>query len=217
MCAGRQVVPKFKAALVKFDTPYPYGEKQDVFAQVSQDVAGSSDLLVAEVPVQDFGENENSALSEKYGISKSDFPALRLFKSSTEQPVVFKQDWTASSIKDFIRRESGIRLVLDKCLAEYDELAEQFMLSSAAERADLLKQATAGVQDLQTEDQKKIADTYIKLMQKVIERGDKFIGSEEERVKNLLLGKTSDSKKAQLQARLNVLHSFQAQGAKDEL
>lgn len=188
-----------------------------MFAQVAKDVAGTSDLLVAEVGVQDFGEKENSGLADKYGVSKSDFPALRLFKSSPEDPVVFKQDWTANNIKDFIRRESGIRLVLDKCLAEYDELAERFMLSPAAERDDIVKQATATAGALPTQDQKDIADTYIKLMVKVVERGDKFIASEKERLQNLMKGKISEAKKTQLQTRLNVLHSFQVHGTRDEL
>lgn len=212
-----QIVPKFKAALVKFDTSYPYGDKQDVFTKVAQDVVGTSELLVAEVPVQDFGEKENSALAEKYGISKSDFPALRLFKSSTEDPVVFKQDWKENVIKQFIRQESGIRLVLDKCLPEYDELAERFMVASVADRKDILKQATSSANSLPTQDQKVIADNYIKLMEKVIERGDKFIASENDRVQNLLKGKISSAKKTQLQARLNVLSSFQVHPKKDEL
>lgn len=184
---------------------------------MSQDVAGTSDLLVAEVGVQDFGEKENTGLAEKYGVSKSDFPALRLFKSSAEDPVVFKEDWTANNIKDFIRRESGIRLVLDKCLAEYDELAERFMLSPAAERNDILQQAESSAAVQQSADQKNIADNYIKLMHKVMERGDKFIASEKERLQNLMKGKISDGKKSQLQARLNVLHSFQVHETKDEL
>lgn len=212
-----QVVSKFDAALVKFDTQYPYGEKQDVFVQVAQDVAGSESLLVAEVGVQDFGEKENSDLAEKYGITKSKFPALLLFRSSQQKPIVFDKDWKADNIKDFIRSEAGIRLVLDKCLAQFDELAEKFVQADEKERAAVLKQVTAAASKLETDEDKGIADNYVKLMHKVVERGDKFIASEEERVKNLMQGKISAAKKTQLQARLNVLQSFRVHVRHDEL
>lgn len=189
------MVPKFKAALVKFDTQYPYGEKQDVFTQVAQDVAGSSDLLVAEVGVQDFGEKDNSDLAEKYGISKSNFPALRLFHSSLQKPIAFDKEWTGDNIKDFIRSQAGIRLVLDKCLAEFDELAEKFMTSDPEKRPEVLQEAKDRVSGLDDEDKRTTADLYIKLMQKVLERSDKFIGSEKARVQNLLQGKISAAKK----------------------
>ncbi len=46
-----QIVPKFKAALVKFDDAYPYGEKHDEFKKVAQQTISQTDLLVAEVNV----------------------------------------------------------------------------------------------------------------------------------------------------------------------
>ena len=202
---------------MKFDTPYPYGDKQDAFSQVAKDVAGTPDLLVVEVPVQDFGTKDNIDLAEKYGASKANFPVLQLFQSSLKDPVVFDKEWAVDNIKAFIRREAGIRLVLDKCLPEFDELAEKFMQSSGDVRTTVLDEASAKAKSLSTEEQKNIAENYVKLMQKVAERGDKFIESEKARVTNLMTGKISETKKAQLQARLNVLHSFELPVAKDEL
>jgi endoplasmic reticulum protein 29 len=45
-------------------------------------------------------------------------------------------------------------------------------------------------------------------MQKVIERGNQFIDSEIERVKNIISGKLADNKKTEMKGRLNILQSF---------
>jgi hypothetical protein len=45
-------------------------------------------------------------------------------------------------------------------------------------------------------------------MEKVIERGIKFIESEEQRVLNILSGKVTETKRNELQARLNIIQSF---------
>ena len=46
-----QIVPKFKAVLIKFDETYPYGEKQDQFKKVVQQTLSQKELLMAEVHV----------------------------------------------------------------------------------------------------------------------------------------------------------------------
>lgn len=46
-----QIVPKFTAALVKFDEAYPYGEKQDEFKKVAESSATQKELIVGEVNV----------------------------------------------------------------------------------------------------------------------------------------------------------------------
>lgn len=50
---------------------------------------------------------------------------------------------------------------------------------------------------------------YKTVMEKMIEQGDKFIKTEQQRLKKLLDGKISEEKRKQLVMRSNILESFQ--------
>ena len=54
------------------------------------------------------------------------------------------------------------------------------------------------------------AEIYVKMMRKVASDGQTFATSEMERVKKILEGKLSASKKEQMEQRINVLKSFVA-------
>ena len=64
------------------------------------------------------------------------------------------------------------------------------------------------------------AEIYVKIMRKVSSEGQAFATSEMERVKKILEGKLSATKKEQMEQRINVLKSFvasEAEKKKDEL
>jgi len=124
-----KMISKFKASLVKFDITYPYGEKEDEYGKVAESSRFSPDLLVSEVGVQDYGEKENADLAERFGVSKDDFPVIKLFVHGKSEPYTFTGNVKADEIKNFIKQYSHVRLVLDKCLPQFDELSERFMSS----------------------------------------------------------------------------------------
>lgn len=104
---------------------------------------------------------------------------------------------------------------MDQCLPQFDELAEEFMVADNKENMESILSKAKELASAITEGvEKRSADVYVKMMQKVIERGMGFIASEKERVKNIKEGKITSTKKEEMQGRLNILHSFKH---KDEL
>lgn len=209
-----KMILKFKAALVKFDITYPYGEKEDEYSKVAESARFSPDLLISEVGVQDYGDKENSDIAERYDVSKDRFPVVKLFVEGKYEPYTFSGDFKADELRNFIKEHSNVRLVMDKCLPQFDELAEKFMAADDDEMKSILSEAQEIADAISEDIEKKSADVYIKMMQKVVERGSGFIASERERVKNIKDGKITSTKKEEMQGRLNILHSFKI---KDEL
>ncbi|GFY38665.1 endoplasmic reticulum resident protein 29 [Trichonephila inaurata madagascariensis] len=204
-----KMISKFKATLVKFDITYPYGEKEDEYGKVAEAARFSPDLLISEVGIQDYGEQENSDIAERFGVSKDDFPVIKLFVEGESEPIAYSGDIKADDIKNFIKKHSNVRLVLNKCLPKLDELAEKFMAASKYdERQAILSEANQIASGITSTEEIKYTDVYIKMMQKVLERGDGFIASEKERVKNIKDGKITAAKKEEMQGRLNILQSF---------
>lgn len=50
---------------MKFDVSYPYGEKHDAFTKLGSAYQYVDELLVAEVPVKDYGDKDNEDLANR--------------------------------------------------------------------------------------------------------------------------------------------------------
>lgn len=137
------MITKFKAALVKFDVAFPYGDKHEAFSRVAEDTKDSKDLLVAEVGIKDFGKRENSDLAARYGVKKDDYPVVLLFLKGKTEPIKFvaekDADFTTDNIKRFIRTKSGIYLGLPGCIEKLDRLAEEFKQSTSEKDRQVYK------------------------------------------------------------------------------
>ncbi|KAK7078692.1 Endoplasmic reticulum resident protein 29 [Halocaridina rubra] len=204
-----KIIPKFKAAIVKFDIAYPYGKKHDEYTKLSAAGRGSPELLVAEVGVKDYGDNENMDLAERFGVKKDDFPVVKLFVNGKDEPVDFDGEFTDEGLKKFIRRHAAIYIGLEGCLEVFDRIVDKYMASEkSTERKDLLRQAEDEWDKIKSPSDQQIAETYVKIMRRVLEKGNEFISTETTRVKGLLDGKITKEKKEEMQGKLNILKSF---------
>lgn len=206
-----KVIPKFKAAVVKFDMPFPYGEKHEQYAQIAAATKDSHDLLVGEVRVKDYGNKDNSDLAARYGIKSESFPAVLLFLQGKSEPIPFlpekENDFTADSIKRFIKIKSGVYLGLPGCVEQLDRLAEEFRTAGEKDRKEILNKAKVFEETL-PETQRAAAKVYVKTMERILERGDVFVQTEQTRIDGILKGKLSNEKKRTMEEKRNILHSF---------
>jgi len=195
---------------VKFDVAYPYGEKHDEFSKVAELTRGVQDLLVAEVNVKDYGEKDNADLAEKYDVKLRDFPVLKLFRKGIKEVLTFRGEFKADEITSFIRASTGVYVGLPGCIEQFDALAAEFIKTKDVERREELLTQGRDIlaKGLDTPRNTEYAQIYLKLMEKVMEKGDEFVLKEIQRVESLRKTKVTVDKKESLQKRLNILQSF---------
>ncbi|XP_043924320.1 endoplasmic reticulum resident protein 29 [Protopterus annectens] len=214
-----KVIPKHSFVLVKFDTQYPYGEKQDEFKKLAENSSSARDFLIAEVGISEYGEKENAELGEWYKIDKAQYPAYYMFvNGNIEKPIKYTGEIKADAIQRWVKSK-GVWVGLPGCLEEFDALATEFLdAATKDEQTKVLEKAEIMLSKTE-EPNKKSAEHYHKIMSKVLEQGEGFISKEIERISKMVANtKMSDAKKQDLQKRLNRLSSFQAKNTeKDEL
>ena len=75
-----RVVGHGTPAFVRIDKEYSYGDEHDAWKDFAAKVGGSSaDMLVCDVGVSEYGDKENSDISERFSIKSEDFPQYRLW------------------------------------------------------------------------------------------------------------------------------------------
>ncbi|KAF5290069.1 hypothetical protein FQA39_LY14850 [Lamprigera yunnana] len=163
-----KITSKFKASLIKFDVAYPYGDKHTVFTQLSEELAISKDILVAQVGIKDYGDKANEELAKKYGIkNRDDLPVMVMLRADKKDPTFYSDDWTIDNLRTFVKKTSNIYIGLPGCLEKYDEIASNFLASS--DKKSEIMQAEKQL-ERETAEDKLIAETYVKYMKKIVEQ-----------------------------------------------
>lgn len=166
---------------------------------------------MVEIAVKDYGEKENSDLAQKYGVKKDDYPVLKLFVKGQKEPINFgkEEDYTADNLKKFIRSKSGVYIGCTGCIKAFDDIVIKFTKENSVEKKKKLLRDAEDLWDKAKGNlEQKSAEVYVKIMRKLLEKGDEFLLNESTRIDNLLKGKISKEKKEEMQQRISILQVF---------
>ena len=107
----------------------------------------------------------------------------------------------------FVSSIGGLWVGLPGCLEAFDELAKRFMATtSSSDRKEILRQAEDEWDKVSLNSERKSAEVYVKVMRKMLDKGDDFLRSELSRVDALRKGKLAQEKKDEMEKRVNILH-----------
>mmetsp|Transcript_40473 Transcript_40473/g.77726 ORF Transcript_40473/g.77726 Transcript_40473/m.77726 type:complete len:241 (+) Transcript_40473:52-774(+) len=195
--------------LVKFDQSYAYGEKEDEFKVLCKLAYSVPKFFIGEVPVQEYGDKENDDLKERFGIKKDDFPVYHLFNQANPTGLRYTGATKADDIGAWLRRNK-VRMPTVGTIEEMDVLARKFLKDGFSD--EILTAAKTLAEGQYSNDKK--APMYVKIMQRIKEKGEGYIASETERVNKILNGKVTPEKVTEMNDKLKILGVF---AAKDEL
>jgi len=191
------------------------------FAEKSQ-LHGASDMvLYAQLLVTD-NEPANLNLALSLGLA-SDFvhPRILFFRAGEAKPIEYPTKlqvnhvalsrWLAKQVDDYFLPTTGL-------IQSFAPLVVRFMKSrDRDQQTAIIAEATTLAPSVELKD-KENAKTYIKYMERVMERGSSYIRSEIQRLDDLIEGdKISKSNQILLQRKLNILHAFDRDPVHDEL
>ncbi|XP_065064958.1 uncharacterized protein LOC135691119 [Rhopilema esculentum] len=197
-----------KDVLVEFFAPWCGHCKRlaPVYEKVAQTFKNDKNCVVASVDADD---SVNRPLSEKYGISG--FPTIKFFPKDNKDGEEYNGGRDEQDLIDFLnkkcklhRRAGGALNEMEGRIDKFDELAKRFM-TEIAKRDDIVKEATAAVDG---EADQKAAQYYVRVMQKILEKGDSYPKTESERLERMLSGQMSSTKVDGVYRRKNVLDQF---------
>lgn len=189
--------------VVKFDNSYAYGEKEDEFKALCKVVYDVPNLLVAEVPVQEYGDKDNDDLRERFKLTKDDFPTYLLFDKANKDGLKYSGPITASDIGAWLRR-NNLKVPAIGTIADLDVLAKKFLTEGMKD--EVMAEAQTLADGTYKTDKK--SDIYIKIMQKLKEKGEGYIATETARVTKILGGNVTPEKQAELGDKLKILGMF---------
>ena len=217
--------------LLKLDKEYPYGENQDAFKslaeayeeQLSKPSRIRSDFLFAKISMQEYGDDpQNQDFAKKLGAADAEkYPEYFYMKKGQDPKTAVRytgEDKGFDAISAFIKEQAGVR-VAESFLPEMDAVAAKFVYADDDKaRQSLADEASTVAKSLPEESDRTLAELYLKVMGKALDKGVDYFKSESDRLKRMLgNGKMKQDKQVAFEEKLKVLASFTNPISSDEL
>ncbi|CAK0868390.1 unnamed protein product [Prorocentrum cordatum] len=147
---------------------------------------------------------ENDDIRERYNLVVGDFPAYLLFDQAHKKGLRYPGEVKAADIAVWLRK-NGVNMPAIGTIADLDEIAGKFLADKAEEHIAAAKSLAEG----HLKNDRKAA-MYVKIMERIRERGDGFLKAEKDRLTKILQeSKVWKEKRDELQDKLNVLDAFE--------
>lgn len=197
-----------KNVLVEFYAPWCGHCKQlaPIYEKLGNVFAPESDVVIARIDA-----DTHKVASNKHGITG--FPTLKWFPKDNKAGVAYEQGRELKDFVEFINKNAGTSRDISGSLpatagriAALDEIAKDF--AKASNKNALLSKAKSAVSSL-TGEQEKDGKVYLRIFEKIVEKGETYITEEKERVQRLLTGGHAFGKKFdEFTKRKNILAAF---------
>lgn len=187
--------------LVKFDKSYAYGDGEDEFTELCKLAHPVPNFFVAEVPVQEWGDKENDDLREKFTLNKDDFPVFLMFPPSDKKGVKYSGEVKAEALSAWLRKME-IPIAPFGTIGELDAIARLYLDDGSFPVGQIIA-ARKLVLEKYPADRK--AALYVKIMERLGERGEGYLRAEETRIRALLEGRLTAEKIGELNDKLKVI------------
>lgn len=177
------------------------------YEQVAKSFKGESSVVIANLDA-----DAEKAMASRFGITG--FPTLKFFpRGADKEAEAYEGGRDAGDIIEFMNKKAGTQRVLGGGLAPtvarlpaFDALAKAFLAST--DKAKALAEAK-DAEALLTADEAVDASVYIKVMEKVVEKGDGYVASELARLGKMISAESVNPvKKTLFQRKVNVLTAF---------
>ncbi|KAJ9092111.1 hypothetical protein QFC21_006977 [Naganishia friedmannii] len=227
----KEVVQGGKNVLVAFKAPW-CGHCKSLtkpYEAVAKAFKSESDCVVAEVP--DADSEVNRALAQKNGVNS--YPTIKFFPKDGSEPIPYAGARNEEGFVTFLnehcgthRSPSGTLLATAGRALALDKLSAEFFSSPAADRPAVLSRARAYVANLTSHTAKQAtgghpnvpgtasaltaaAEYYIKAMERVLDKGESWLGKETARFTKLSASPSlAPAKMDEIAIKRNILSTF---------
>eukprot|EP00899_Mesostigma_viride_P006967 jgi/Mesvir1/16271/Mv08515-RA.1 len=155
----------------------------------------------------------HSELGQRFGVSG--FPTLMFFPKDNKAGEKYESGRSPQNFVDFLNMRTEAKRMLSGALLPeagrlpvLDHMAKEFMGATEAKRKELIGQVEKTVAEQQAS---KTAPQYLRVMKKVLEKGEGYIATEFARLGRLLEGVMVPAKATEMGLRKNILGAFKGE------
>jgi len=205
-----------KDVLVEFYAPWCGHCKalEPVYEKVGKTFANEGNCVVAKVDA-----DSEKDLGSRFGIQG--FPTIKFFSKTNKDGEEYNGGRSEQDFIDYLNDKCGTNRVSgggvdDKAgrVDEFDALAEKFA-NDVASRDGIHSEMEQAVEGNPGE--KKAGEYYLKVMKKIVEKGDDYVETEIARLTKILSGKMTADKRDTMFKRKNILGVFKKEIVKEDL